>query len=226
MTQRLGYCLIPAMVSSLALLGGCSILPSRHDSHPVHQYRIEPAVPTNPQKSHPADCTSIKVDKPTSAPGFGGTDMRYSNQHYRIGTFVYHRWIAPPADMLTQPLVEQLRASDQFTHVIDNTSPIPAALLLNTQLISLVQVFKHAHHSQVRLVIEESLIDTQNNHILAARQFITTSATAPNPVAGVAATNRSVTHWAKSVRQWLSKKLSTGYCQKIHLSGKERPNPQ
>lgn len=226
MTQSPRYYLIPAMIGSLVLLGGCSVLPSRHSSHVVDQYRIAPTISSGSQNTQGAACTSIKVAKATSAPGFGGTDMRYSNKHYRIGAFAYHRWIATPADMLTQPLVEQLRASDRFTHVIDNTSPVPAPLLLNTQLVSLVQVFNHNHKSQVRLIVEESLIDAENNHILGSRQFVSTSPAAPNPIAGVAATNSAVTQWTKSVRQWLSKTLNAGYCQKNQLAGKGRPTPQ
>lgn len=201
---------LPLTLAALTLLvsmAGCSLLPKRHPSEQVIAYRIAPPAAKAPQTDSPA-CPDLRVVTPTAAPGFGGTAMRYSTAPYQIADFAYHRWVAPPAAMLGPVLVERLRADGLFGHVLDAGSGGGAPLQLETRLIDLTQVFV-GQQSHIRLTVGSTLVDTANDRTLSTRRFAIEVASAPNPVAGVAATSQAVAQWLDKESAWL-RQLSHG----------------
>ncbi|AOU97476.1 hypothetical protein BI364_05360 [Acidihalobacter yilgarnensis] len=205
--------LAPVILTCLAtVLGGCSLLPDRQATQQVTEYRIAPPLPGPVAWHDEARCPDLRVATPTAAPGFEGTGMRYSTAPYQIADFAYHRWIAPPAAMLAMPLSEALRASGNFKHVIGGTTPSVTPLSIATHLVTLLQVF-HGDHSRIHLIVDTTLNDTRNDHTLATRRFdIKEDVSAPNPVAGVTATNLAVEQWTRAVNHWLNRRVDTGLC--------------
>ncbi|OBS08895.1 ABC-type transport auxiliary lipoprotein family protein [Acidihalobacter prosperus] len=206
-----------AMLASGLFIGlaGCSLMPNRGSVQPTSTYRIDPQESAVEPLTLPAVCPDLRVVTPTAAPGFGGTAMRYSTAPFQIADFAYHRWTAPPAAMLGPVLVERLRADGLFGHVLDAGSGGDAPLQLETRLIDLTQVFV-GQQSHIRLTVGSTLIDTANNRTLATRRFAIEVASAPNPVAGVGATNQAIEQWLDKESAWLRQLSRSGLCSGIH----------
>jgi cholesterol transport system auxiliary component len=131
------------------------------------------------------------VTTPTALPGYATSRMIYEKTPYQLSAFASHRWISPPTSLLLPLIIDQLRAYHYFHAIV--TAPFSGTVnyQLNTTLIMLKQEFL-TPQSDVRLVIEASLIDGTTGNVIASRVFQTVVPAESNPYSGVAATNRAM----------------------------------
>lgn len=60
---------------------------------------------------------SVKLDRFSLAAAYNSSNMMFRDDAYRIDSFNYNRWAVNPADMITDALVSDLRASGLFQAV-------------------------------------------------------------------------------------------------------------
>ncbi|WP_198034067.1 ABC-type transport auxiliary lipoprotein family protein [Acidihalobacter ferrooxydans] len=197
-----------ALASSLS---ACTVLPERAPPHPITTYRLTLPTTTQPTGGA-ANCASVRINAMTTAAGFSGTAMRYSEAAGTIADFAFNRWAAPPARMLDPLLVQSMSNSGLFRSVLGPGSPATATLQLDTELISLVQRVTGSH-STAHLVMRVSVNNLTTEHQIAARQFvIDQTASAATPEAGVTATDAAVARWNTELIDWLRQLGRSGLC--------------
>jgi ABC-type uncharacterized transport system auxiliary subunit len=102
-----------AAAISLCLLAGC--LPGAKAPLLVDQYTLEYAPPV---KSTAAPYnSSIRVDRFAVAQVYNASSMVYRPNPYRLATYGDSRWRVNPADMVTDYIVRDLRATGAFLGV-------------------------------------------------------------------------------------------------------------
>ncbi len=134
---------------------------------------------------------TIFVTEPTALPGYATSRMIYEKTPYQLSAYANHRWISPPANLLLSLMIDQLRADHYFQAVVAAPFSGTVNYQLNTKLLMLKQEFLH-QHSEVRLAIEATLINTETGNVIASRVFETVVPAESNPYSGVLATNKAV----------------------------------
>lgn len=200
---RLPFAAASAATLLALVLGGCSVLPQRSAAPAITAYRIAPQ-PTAAQQHGNAVCPAVRVAEPTAAAGFTGPAMRYSTATDTIASFAFHRWAAPPAQMLAPVLVRALSGSGLFRSVVAPESPASAPLQLDTHLVALLQQVDGGR-SRIHLVVRNSLTALSSRRQLAARRFVVDVPTAAvDPAAGASAANTAVARWSEELTRWLA----------------------
>lgn len=169
------------LVLSLALgASGCS-------SSPINTYVLDVS-PAPPSTVTPGKET-ILVGTPKAEPGFDTPLIAYRQRPYGLDYFVNSRWVDTPAQMLHRLIVDTLEGTNGFAAVLALPTPVEGDLRLETTIIRLQQDFTQKP-SQVRLVLQATLVDINNNRLLGSRFFEATQA-APSEDAygGVQAAN-------------------------------------
>ncbi len=102
-----------AFLSSL-VLGGCSLT---HPKQEVEYYALA-LLGHSPDPSPPARLTTSLVVRPfTAQPPYHRDRMVSRSSPYTFDFYHYHRWVTPPADMLTTLTRQSLQQSGLFTTV-------------------------------------------------------------------------------------------------------------
>lgn len=185
----------------LILLSGCGPI----SMPPVSRYAITSSPPI--KKMHHRTHKTLLVSTPIASAGYKSNKMIYITIPYRLRSFANNQWIAPPADMLLPLIAESLRKTDYFKAVV--TAPFSGVVnyRLDTQLLTLQQEFLHPV-SQIRLVLQATLINDINNHVIASRRFqIVVNAPENNPYGGVLAANRAAASLSKQITQFVLRTL-------------------
>jgi cholesterol transport system auxiliary component len=178
------YLALALLMLTLISLTGCAVNTN------VNKYTLNPTC----IKFHccaAATNTSILVANMVAQPGYDTSQMVYVDRPYQIKTFSRNSWIAPPQQLLTSLLAQNLRNSCYFRTVV--TSPFAGItqFRLESRLLKLQQEFLCCP-SQVKLVLQVILIDNDANRAIADKTFIATClAPNDNPYGGVIAANRA-----------------------------------
>jgi phospholipid/cholesterol/gamma-HCH transport system substrate-binding protein len=122
------------LLLGLALLPGCSTLSPR-PALTVEQYTLD-YPPPSPVGSPPLN-TGLKVARFTTSQEAGGTEMVYEAGPSQRGVYHYHRWRVSPADLVTDVITRDLRASGMFQAVL----PWQAGSLMRFKLEGAVEEF-------------------------------------------------------------------------------------
>jgi cholesterol transport system auxiliary component len=142
-------------------------------------------------RSDAATHKTLLVSNTTATPAYQTTDMLYEQHAYELKAFAKNRWIAPPAQMLTPVIAENLRAQAYFKAVV--TAPFVGStdLRLDTQLLSFKQEFL-ADCSQFKMSLQAVLVNTETRKIIASRRFdAVVQAPENTPYGGVYAANKA-----------------------------------
>jgi ABC-type uncharacterized transport system auxiliary subunit len=120
-------------------LGLCVLLANCGSARPVSYYTLELMPPVAPQSSS-AYPVSIVVG-PISAPILYRDDrIIYSNGQVALGADYFHRWAEAPTEMLQSMLLQDLRASGQFSSVQRLGSNTKGDYVLRGHLIAFEEV--------------------------------------------------------------------------------------
>lgn len=145
---------------------------------------------------------TLLVSNPTAAPGYQTSAMIYMATPFELKSFADNRWVAPPAQMLLPMFVRALRNTSYFYAVVAPPFVGITNLRLDTQLIKLQQEFL-LPTSQLRLIVQASLVSNVTNRIVASRQFEVVIPTSENnPYGGVLAANKAAATLSRKIAQF------------------------
>ncbi|EKD78055.1 MAG: hypothetical protein ACD_42C00062G0004 [uncultured bacterium] len=180
------------IVLSVVFLSACALSPIQvpvESHYTITQWPIKTASKSFSNKS--ISSKTLLITTPIASPGYDSASMIYVLVPYQLKSFANHRWVAPPADLLLPLMANRMRATKYFRAVVTSPFPGSATYQLNTQLLTLQQEFLQPQ-SQVRLVMEATLINFATGRVIASRVF---QAVIPveenNPYSGVLATNQA-----------------------------------
>jgi len=103
------------------LLAGCGSL--AHETRPTVWLALEPALP---QGTTRAGGPTVEVRSFAAAPPFDTDRVATREGESRWGFAVYHRWVAPPGEMVAAHLREALGRLDFFGAVFTPPAPVDA----------------------------------------------------------------------------------------------------
>ena len=158
------------VVISLGSLAGCGMLaPLPHK--PYTRYNL-----SLPQKSlvHTVRAAKTKkvilVNQVIASSGFDSVKMVYEKVPFHYDHYVYHAWLAPPADMLMPIVAAGLRKKHYYSAVVSAPFEGVSDYVLSLRLIELVQDFMQPT-SVERLSVDAVLLDAKSHRVLAERIF-------------------------------------------------------
>ena len=183
--------LIPtAAILTLAVSGGCSMLPAAPPPDNIYLLDGGPA-PPHAISPHSHDRV-IAVSMPRERAGFGTVRMVWVSQPHQLEVYARNRWADTPARMLTPLIARALQHSGAFQAVVQSPSGIASELRLDTELIRLQQDFT-VKPSEVRFTLGVQLINTATQHVIATAEFDETEVCdSEDAYGGVRAANRAL----------------------------------
>jgi cholesterol transport system auxiliary component len=108
------------------------------DSRPVHYYTIEaPPAPVTP--AAPAGPV-LMVGDISMPPGTQDGRIRYRVGPNEVGAYQFQRWTERPGTMISESLVETLRASGKFRSVMESSSTVASDYQLRGELYEFDEV--------------------------------------------------------------------------------------
>lgn len=113
----------------LALLAAAGCAGKGKPEDRIFQYVLEYPKPGTEQTGPYAD--ALKVKRFSAAPAYNTTRMIFREAPFRRDEYVYHRWRVTPADLVTDFLARDLRASGLFSAVFSGDGSPDADLVLS-----------------------------------------------------------------------------------------------
>jgi ABC-type uncharacterized transport system auxiliary subunit len=132
----------------------------------------------------------------------------YSSGQQQMGTYEYQRWTEPPAEMISEVLLRQLRASGRYREVYSQRSGSRADYVLRGRLFD----FKEVSGSPLmaRVTVEWELHDTKSGSMVWSHHYGHDEAVSGKDVpAMVAALDRNVQRAVSEMKAGLDQYLST-----------------
>jgi cholesterol transport system auxiliary component len=172
------------------VLSSCSLSPMK--TPPESTYTLTDTAQLTDASHSARSNKTILITTPVASSGYQSSRMIYQTVPYQMKSFGDHRWVAPPSDLLLPLIANRIRATHYFHAVVTSPFSGSANFQLNTQLLILQQEFLQPQ-SVVRLVVQATLINMANGHVVASRVFkVVVPADQNNPYAGVVAANQAV----------------------------------
>jgi ABC-type uncharacterized transport system auxiliary subunit len=155
--------LLFALTLSLGVLAGCGA------ARPNKFYQL-----TVPQDSvpgsDPAPFPVTLVVGPIKASHLYREDqIVYTSEAQAMGTYQYHRWAEPPAEMIRDVLSRELRLSGRYRNVCSLGSNVRGDYLLGGQLYDFREI--EGNSVVVRVTLEFELRDTRTGTTVWTRYF-------------------------------------------------------
>lgn len=197
-TMLLGACLLA--------LGGCAAA-SRQAAFPSHYVIGEGPAPAASAEPPAGGHGSLRVARIAAPSWLQGTDLYYRLDYRHddvIAAYADSDWVAPPARMLAQLIVNALAGSGIWRVVVGPGSPAHADVGLDVRLDDFSQAFSSPGASVGMLDATATLIDNRDGHVIAQRRFqLKVRAPSANAAGGVAALNDASRQFAAQLVQWL-----------------------
>lgn len=144
----------------------------------------------------------LMVATPMVNAGYDSNRMIYVQVPYKLRAFAKNQWIAPPAPMIAAVVAQSLRNRAYFRAVVMPPFTGNVNYVLNLHLLVLQQEFFQPT-SQVRLVMQATLLSS-GGQVIASRRFVqVNSAAHNNPYSGVLATNRAATKISRQISSFV-----------------------
>ncbi len=180
-------------------LTGCSLLPRRPQAMTLLTLEV-PATASRPvAKREPP----IEIGPVSSVTALQGSDFLYRRGGPVVHRFARHRWLAPPAELIDQALMEYLAPRLPFTVVRPGQGVMPP-LTLNLTLLRLEQVFT-GEGSEIHLVLQAQLVDREQGRVLGTRLFrYRQHAAEASPRGGAEAAGIALGRFFTDLRRWLA----------------------
>jgi ABC-type uncharacterized transport system auxiliary subunit len=137
-------------ICAIALLGllnaGCL------DSRPVHYYTIQvPPAPVTP--GAPAG-PALTVGNISVPPELQDGRIRYRVGSNEVGAYQFHRWIERPGTMISESLVQSLRASGKYRSVMESSSSAAGDYQLRGKLYEFDEVDRETIQTCISLRVD------------------------------------------------------------------------
>jgi ABC-type uncharacterized transport system auxiliary subunit len=148
---------MPAM-----LLAGCGA------ARPMQYYQL--TVPNDLAQAEPnASGISLALGPLTSSHLYREDRIVYSSGAEQMGTYEYQRWTEPPAEMISEVLLRELRASGRYREVYSQRSSSRSDYVLRGRLYD----FKEVPGSPLvgRVTLEWELHDTKTGSIVWSHHY-------------------------------------------------------
>jgi len=185
-----------AAVLGLLVAGGCGALLSPATPPPTiyslaaapGDSRTAAAQPRVPSDALP----SLVINPPRAAAGFGGPQIIYVREPYRLEHFAHSEWVDTPARMLGPLIVTAIAGTGAFQAVVPAATGVVGSMRLDTEVLRLQQEFGSGP-SRVRFTLRAYLLDSTTRRVVAWREFDETVVSdSDDPYGGVVAANRAV----------------------------------
>jgi ABC-type uncharacterized transport system auxiliary subunit len=153
--------LVMAAVCS-ATVAGCGA------ARPMQYYQL--SVPTEMPQAEPSTSSiTLALGPLTTNHLYREDHIVYSSGAEQMGTYEYQRWTEPPAEMIHEVLLRELRASGRYREVANQRSGVRADYVLRGQLYD----FKEVSGSplQARLTAEWELRDTKTGLVVWTHHY-------------------------------------------------------
>ena len=187
---------------ALSLLPGCGSLLPKPPSQPALFVLHDTAAAAADRPAKPplaAAVSTLVVDEPRAAPGYGTRQIVYVRTAHQLEYFAFSEWAEPPALMLAPVLAHAIERTGAFRAVVRAPTAVAGDMRLETELIRLQHDFSVAP-SRVRLTLRATLIETATRRVVASRQFDADAMSASeDPSGGVMAANQVVRRVATEV---------------------------
>lgn len=196
-----------------ALQIGCSIISKPTVQDETKTYLLELKTTHAKTLSSPAKPNGqvLMVMPMRAMPGFETDAMIYTTEQLDHKTFALHRWIAPPAQMLTAIISKELQHSGIFKAVIENDTLSKADVLLFSELLCLRQVFddttqtQNSPKSHMELGIKVTFVDERTGDVINQQNFfVSKEAQEPNPHAGAKAAINAAEEFTTALLSFLN----------------------
>ena len=115
----------------LLLLSAC--MHSATTSNPVYYYTLDYATPAGSFSRRLPDV--LRVDHFSASPPFNTQRIIYADKGLHRNAYAHHRWIAPPAELLSYLLARDLQDSNAFQAVLAPDNSLPATHIIMVGLI-------------------------------------------------------------------------------------------
>jgi ABC-type uncharacterized transport system auxiliary subunit len=122
------------------------------DSRPVHYYTIEtppapitPGAPTGPV---------LMVGNISMPPGLQDGRIRYRVGSNEVGAYQFHRWTERPGTMISESLVQALRASGKYRSVMESSSAVAGDYQLRGKLYEFDEVDRDTIQTSISLRVD------------------------------------------------------------------------
>lgn len=187
--------LIPLL---LAMLSACGPV----KTPPISEYVISSPA-RFPGPPSPRTGASLLVATPIASPGYDSAKMIYVQVPYKLRSFATHRWVASPAQMLLPMIAQSIRHRGYFRAVVTQPFAGSTKYMLSLNLLSLQQEFFQPT-SQVRLIMQATLSNSQTGRVIASRRFLAlVPAPENNPYSGVVATNQAAAKMSRDIADFV-----------------------
>lgn len=177
-------------------LAGCAIkLP------PIAHYTLS-AADSTPLNLEGRTDLSLLVNQTTSAPGYDTNRVIYMTRPLQLQSYPLQQWVSPPAQMLSQIMVEAIRQTDYFHAITTSSFSASSDFRLESRLIKLQQVYL-ANCSQIQLSLWATLIDNSNHKVIATKTFQVVVPANADSYSGVVAANLAAQTLSKRVADFV-----------------------
>jgi ABC-type uncharacterized transport system auxiliary subunit len=155
--------LLFALTLSIGVLAGCGA------ARPNKFYQI--TVPSDTgQGSHPAPFpVTLLVGQIKASHLYREDQIVYTSEAQAMGTYQYHRWAQPPAEMIHDVLSRELRLSGRYRNVYSLGSDVRGDYLLGGQLYDFREI--EGNSVVVRVTLEFELRDIRSGTTVWSRYF-------------------------------------------------------
>jgi ABC-type uncharacterized transport system auxiliary subunit len=135
------------MIFSLICLAGCAA------SRPMKYYVLDPGPVPSPQGA-PTYPLTLLVGRVTASHLFRDDRLVYGSGPVQLGVYSYDRWAEPPADMLQDLLVSNLRSTGQYRAVSPLGSNVRGDYIVRGHLWDISEVDKPDLMARFSLEVE------------------------------------------------------------------------
>jgi len=150
-----------------------------------------------------ATSSILLLSQVVASPGYQSSRMIYVQKCFQLNAFADHQWAAPPAQMLTIVLAQQLRDQHYFKAILTPPFSSLSDYRLDVQLILLQQEFL-TPVSVVRLTAQVNLVKVRENRLIGSSYFqVTVPAPGNNPYSGVLAINKASVLVSKQISHFV-----------------------
>lgn len=184
------------LLSSLSLLSGC-FSPLKTQQPNAYLINTMPSIAVHHQRS-----TTIFVTQPDTRAIYNTVAMAYTMRPYQINHFGENQWAETPSQMFLPLIVQTLQNSHAFKAIVLAPYTGKYDYLLSTQIIKIQQNFM-ANPARFELSIRAQLINTNNNQVMAIKQFdYSQPMTSRSPMGGVIAANLAASQFLRALTQF------------------------
>ena len=211
---------VPTLLLGILLaFPGCALLPRPPQAMTLLTLEVPAAAPAPKiRKGNPV----LQIAPVAAVTALQGSDFLYRRGGPVVHRFARHRWLAPPAELIDQALMEHLAPRLPFTVVRPGQGVMPPATL-NLTLLRLEQVFT-GEGSEIHLVLQAQLVDRDRGRVVGTRLFrYRQPAPEASPRGGAEAAGIALGRFFTELRRWLVAYREQGSFHSISSSTSSPP---